>query len=77
MNAVRRKSISKIWDKLEELKIDLEALADEEREAFENLPEGIQYSERGEAMEEAADSLQEQADALQDILDALSEVTEI
>lgn len=77
MNAVRRKSISKIWDKLEELKIDLEALADEEREAFENLPEGIQYSERGEAMEEAADNLQEQADALQDILDALSEVTEI
>jgi len=42
----------------------------EESEAFENLPEGIQDSERGEAMQEAADQLQEIADLLREIVEA-------
>ena len=55
MNKERRQKISKIIERLEDIAAELEALADEERDAFDNLPEAIQYSERGEAMEAAAD----------------------
>ncbi len=41
-------------------------LADSEREKFENLPEGIQESERGQLFEEAA----EQLEAAQDEIDS-------
>lgn len=37
----------------------LEKLRDEEEECFENLPEGIQDSERGEMMQEAIENLEE------------------
>ena len=35
----------------------LEEIAGEEREAVDNLPDGLRESERGERMEEIADSL--------------------
>ncbi len=61
MNKHRREKIKKALDILCEVR-------DEEREAYENLPEGIQYSERGEAMEENADQLEEVTSTLDDIL---------
>lgn len=71
MNAVTRKAISSIMDTLEEKKSELESLAEEEQEKYDNLPEGIQYSERGDKLQEAADNLQEYADSLQDVIDNL------
>ncbi len=69
MNNARRKQIADIIGKLQE--IDLESLAsevrelaDEEQEAFDNMPEGLQQSERGQASEAAAGALSEAADAL-------------
>lgn len=76
MNAQRRKAIAKIKDQLDDLRLELEELAQEERDAFGNLPESIQYSERGEAMEQAADGMDEQASNLQDIIDALDEIVD-
>ena len=52
MNKNRRKAIGDIYDKLIDIQSDLECIRDEEQEAFDNLPESIQYSERGERMEE-------------------------
>ena len=51
MNNTRRKAIMKIAERLEELKTDFELLRDEEQEAFDNMPESIQESERGEHVE--------------------------
>lgn len=41
-------------------------LAMEERDGFDNLPEGLQMSERGEAMEMAADNLDNARDYVDD-----------
>ena len=59
MNRERRKKLGEIIDQLEYLREDLDAVASEEREAYDNLPESLQESDRGCAMEEAADELDE------------------
>lgn len=76
MNKERRKKIEDVIAQLQDIQEEVRYIASDEREAFENLPEGIQCSERGEAMEENADSLDEVdtdidilIDALQDIID--------
>jgi len=48
MNNVRRKELDMILLVLNSLKDDLESVLDEEREAFENIPENLWGSERYE-----------------------------
>lgn len=48
MNKIRRKSLEEIICKISEIKDLLDQVREEEQDAFDNMPEGIQYSERGE-----------------------------
>lgn len=64
MNNGRRKRLEKIREKIENLMIDLEEIANEEQEAFDNLPYAIAESDRGQWMQEAAESLSEATDYL-------------
>lgn len=73
MNNTRRKSIQKIFDRLEELMQDIEALQEEEQDCYDNLPESLQYGERGQAMQEAADNLEYAAISVQEALECLEE----
>ncbi|CNK26340.1 Uncharacterised protein [Yersinia aldovae] len=68
MNQDRRKRIAKLVSALEELMVEAESLKDEETEAFENMPEGLQQSERGEQSEAAITELES---ALCNITDAI------
>lgn len=52
----------------------LEEVRDEEQDAFDNLPEGLQDSERGDLMQEAVDTLDEAIDTLDDVLSSLESV---
>ena len=74
MNNTRRKAIMKIAERLEELKTDFELLRDEEQEAFDNMPESIQESERGEQMQEAIDALDEACCSIDEAIDRLGEI---
>ena len=80
MNNDRRKSISKLHDELDTLKSALEDLRDqidtlkgEEEDGFNNLPEGLQQAERGQAMEEATNQLQTAYDAADSAVSSLDE----
>ena len=73
MNKQRRKAISDIYDKLIDIQSNLECIRDEEQEAFDNLPESIQCSERGERMEEYISSLDEALDYVGYAVDSLDE----
>lgn len=73
MNKQRRKAIGDIYDKLIGIQYDLEYIRDEEQEAFDNLPESIQYSERGERMEEYISSLEEALDNVGYAVESLDE----
>lgn len=80
MNKQQRKTLAGALAKLGAVKEALEAakqvvsdLAEEEQEKFDNMPEGLQGGEKGQAIEEAANTLSEISDSLQTALDALEE----
>ena len=49
----------------------LEEVRDEEQDAYDNMPEGLQYSERGDMMQEAIDNLDEAVDAVDEVISNL------
>lgn len=64
MNKARREDIDRAVALIEEAKEILEAAAADEREYYDNMPEGLQSGEKGMAAEEAADALDEAGDQL-------------
>lgn len=76
MNKDRRKRISALIEQIENLSADVVALADEEQEAFDNLPESLQDGERGQAMSDAVDKLNDAASDLSNAATTLSETLE-
>ena len=56
MNAQGRKEIAKYIASLNEIKDKLESLKDDEEEKYDNMPEGLQDSERGEQMQSTTPS---------------------
>lgn len=76
MNKTRRKWIESLVEKLYEIQSDVDSIADEENEAYENLPEGIQDSDRGNTMYENVDDLQDISNGIEDTIDRLNEILE-
>lgn len=74
MNKERRKKLESIAGELYMLKDKLEEVMEDERDAFDSLPESLQESERGQDMEQNADDLEEQVGNLDDIIDAINDV---
>jgi hypothetical protein len=80
MNAARRKELAKAQDLIEKIKSDFEALVDiieavapEEREFYDNMPENMQSGDKGTAAENSATLLEEVQYALEQCdLDDLS-----
>lgn len=67
MNKDRRARISALQEQLQDIMSALDEIRNEEQEAYENLPESIQYGERGDAMADAIDNMDEAASLLEDI----------
>lgn len=83
MNKSRRKRIASVIDTLENItgynlvepaKSEIEDILWEEQDAYDNMPENLQYSMRGEESSDAIDSLQEAVDVLEEALDILNEI---
>ena len=49
-------------------------MKDEEQEAFDNMPESLQSSERGEQIEQNADDLENAWDALDGVITDLQDI---
>lgn len=64
MNKERRRELQRAYDMLDNAKQIIEDIADAEQDAFDNLPEGLQASDRGARLEENSYSLDEAADAV-------------
>ena len=73
MNKKDRKVISGWIDKLEEIKSEIEDMQTEEECKFDNLPEGIQESERGERMIESIEYLGDSVSSIEEAIDSLNE----
>lgn len=55
--ANRRKQIQAVQQRAADFAADVEMLKEELEESLENMPESLQYSERGERMQERIDLL--------------------
>lgn len=64
MNKERRRELQRAYDMLDNAKQIIEDIADAEQDAFDNLPEGLQASDRGARLEENSYNLDEAADAV-------------
>lgn len=90
MNKQRRKEIDSVINQLtlqrDQLELQtlideidtsyIESLRDEEQDCFDNLPEGLQQSERGEQMEEAVSFMDDAISAIEDINNLLEEIAD-
>ena len=74
MNDQGRKLIAKWKAALEDIKSEMETMAEEEREKFDNLSEGLQQAERGQALETAADNLDNAVSGMEELIGSLDEV---
>lgn len=67
--------LNELADEANDIQNDIQYLADDERDKFDNLTEGLQCSDRGMALEEAADALDDAANIddsqIQAIIEAL------
>ena len=77
MNKQRRKNLASTLDLIEQILSTVEIVKDEEQEAFDNMPENIQCSERGETMEEILLQLEDIYDSIQSVQDQSSEICEL
>jgi len=74
MNNERRKILKEISALVCDARLRLEDLRDEEQNAFDNLPEGLQSSERGDYMLECIEQMEEaggQLEEAQSVIDGL------
>lgn len=76
MNNARRKMIEGIIGRIETLKDEIDAVLSEEQEAFDNMPEGLQQSARGEAAENAIGSLETATGQLEEAIGELNSAME-
>lgn len=83
MNKQRRKElnamigpIEELFAKIESLKEDLQPILDAEDEAYNNLPESMQESEKGQLMEAAKGAMEEALNYLDEAATALESAKE-
>ena len=74
MNQKQRDKLNDFIGKLEEIKAVIEDEQQQEQEKFDNMTEGLQQTERGQACEQAANDLEEIVNLLTEACDKLGEV---
>ena len=76
MNKERRKRLDDVISALEDLQAEIASIAEEEREAYDNMPDSLRDSERGEQMSENADDLDGLDCDFESLLDSIREISE-
>ena len=81
MNGARRKQLGQILEELEKTKsivenIDLQSVKDEEQDAYDNMPEGLQQGEKGEQINEFINYLEEAQTGIEEALSGLATAIE-
>lgn len=74
MNYQRRKRLDDVIDKLEELQLEIASICEEEREAYDNLPDNLIETERACQMCENADDLDSLDCDFESLLDSIRDI---
>ena len=73
MNKERRAEIRNIMYAVENIKTRISDVLDDEQFAYDNMPENLQYSERGEKSQEAIEALESAISSIDDLIDSMEE----
>ncbi len=76
MNKTRRKWIVNLVQRLYDVQSEVDSIAEEEQEAYDNLPDNLNDTDRANDMYENVDDLQDISNDIEDIIDRLNEVLE-
>ena len=81
MNKQKREKIRRLKTKFQDVQIELKQLSgelssilNEEQDAFDNMPEGLQSSYRGMCSEDAIDNMEEASEKLDEVIELLSDI---
>jgi hypothetical protein len=81
MNNVRRRRISELKtqidfanNQLKDANKKLSSILNEEQDAFDNMPEGLQSSYRGMCSEDAIDNMEEASEKLDEVIELLNDI---
>ena len=74
MNQKQKDMLNDFIGKLEEIRFQIEDTQSEEQEKFDNMSEGLQQTERSQAIEQAAQDLEEVVNALYEACDKLGDI---
>lgn len=75
-NAVENRTVEdrkKFAGKFEDLRSQIETVYDEENDYYDNMPESLQGSDKGESSQSAIDALESAMEAAQEIVDLLED----
>lgn len=73
MNNSRRKRLAKAIEQLNEIYEEVSCIRDEEQEAFDNIPENLEGSDRYNSAEEALDNLEGAVDQIEEFISMIEE----
>lgn len=76
MNNTRRKSLQKLIEKTEGLKLEIEDLRTEEEEYYNNMPSSVQDGEKGDRAQTVIEYLDEAMTAAGDVIENLTSAAE-
>ena len=81
MNNTRRKRINELKTQidfvnstLKEVNKKLSSILNEEQDAFDNMPEGLQSSYKGMCSEDSIDSMEEASEKLDEVIELLGDI---
>lgn len=81
MNKQKREKIRRLKTKFQDVQIELKQLSgelssilNEEQDAFDNMPEGLQSSYRGMCSEDAIDNMEEASEKLDEVIELLGDI---
>lgn len=74
MNAKVRKEIAKYIASLNDIKDNIESMKDDEEMKYDNMPDGLQDSERADEMLEAIDNLDSAISAIEEAVEYIENI---
>lgn len=73
MNNKRREFLRQASDMLKEAQAVVERAAEEEQDCYDNLPEALQESDKGDKMSDAIDNLESAVESIESAVECISE----
>lgn len=74
MNKNRRKQLKALCEQLEALKNELNSIMLDEQDCFDNMPENLQGSSRGQDSECAIEQIEEAIDSIDETISSIEEI---